>query len=43
VLVSRAWLEQHDLMSVADIVKTAQKNQQFLASLASEVAQAPKK
>ena len=43
VLVSRAWLEQHDLMSVADIVKTAQKNQQFLASLASEVVQAPKK
>jgi hypothetical protein len=30
-------------MSVADIVKTAQKNQQFLASLASEVVQAPKK
>ena len=43
VLVSRAWLEANDLMSVADIVKTAQKNQEFLASLASEVAQAPKK
>jgi hypothetical protein len=43
VLVSRAWLEEHDLMSVSDIVKTAQKNNQFLASLASEVVQVPKK
>ena len=43
VLVSRSWLEEHDLMSVADIVKTAQKNNQFLASPASEVAQAPTK
>ena len=43
ILVARDWLEKHDLMSISDIVKTAQSEQQFLASIASEVVQAPVK
>lgn len=43
VLVARSWLETNGLMSVQDIVTTAQKQQQFLASLASEVVEAVEK
>lgn len=43
ILVQRAWLENKNLMTVDDIIKTAQKEHSFLASIASEVVQAPAK